>query len=99
MCVITFRRPNGLGRLLDAFAALDIDPAAIAPTIVIVDNDVDESSRIGRRRGRAPVADHLRGRTGARDPFARNRAVREAAECDFVVFIDDDEVPDPAMAP
>jgi hypothetical protein len=44
VCVITYRRPVGLARLLEAFAKLEIDDT-IAPTIVVVDNDPEGSAR------------------------------------------------------
>ena len=65
---------------------------------VVVDNDADESSRAVVTAAKLPwpvvyVVEPERG-----IPFARNRAVREAADSDFVVFIDDDEIPEPGMA-
>ena len=94
MCVITYRRPEGLGRLLAAFGRLHMDSAEIAPTFVVVDNDPEGSARavVEHARLRWPlryVPEHERG-----IPFARNRAVREASACEFVAFIDDDEIPD-----
>jgi succinoglycan biosynthesis protein ExoM len=96
VCVITYRRPEGLGRLLEAFTKLDVDPEAIVPTFVIVDNDAEESAR-AVVEGAAELTRLVYAVEPERGiPFARNRAVREAAGCDFVVFIDDDEIPEPA---
>ena len=74
VCVITYRRPEGLGRLLDAFTKLEVDPEAIVPTFVIVDNDADKSARAVVER-----AAHLPRLVYAVEPelgipFARNRA-------------------------
>jgi GT2 family glycosyltransferase len=95
VCVITYRRPESLGRLLDAFATLDID-TSMTVTFVVVDNDADGSSRavVDAAKLSGPVAYAVEPELGI--PFARNRAVEEAAAQDFVAFIDDDEEPDAA---
>ena len=66
------------------------------PTFVIVDNDADGSARavVERAEQRLRLVYAVEPERGI--PFARNRAVREAAGCDFVAFIDDDEIPEPA---
>lgn len=98
ICAITFHRPEGLGRLLRGLQALEFraDPPVVE--IVIIDNDSARSAETVCDRMR----DHLdwplyydvesqRGIT-----FARNKAVDCALDRgDFLIFIDDDEVPEP----
>ena len=99
ICVLTFRRPIGLRRLLESLARLEF-PEVTAPLleIVVVDNDSDASARptCEEARSRLPwplryIVEPTRGIA-----HARNTAVRAAVDgADFVAFIDDDEVADP----
>lgn len=98
ICVLTFRRPEGLRRLLDSLADLRFrNPVVPDVRIVIVDNDVQASARqtCDDARPRLPwpllyIVEPTRGIAQA-----RNTAVRAASEsADFVAFVDDDEVPD-----
>lgn len=93
----TFRRPEGLRRLLEGVAALEI-PGSVEPLVVVVDNDAAGPAR--------PVVEQASGLPGpvryAVEPAqgivnARNRAVAEAraAGADWLAFVDDDEVPSP----
>lgn len=95
---LTCRRPKMLGELLASFEALK-SPAGVEVAILIVDNAPDAPV--------AAVVDAWRERTG-RDvvyaleaepgiPFARNRALDEAARIGaaFLAFVDDDEIVDP----
>ena len=98
VCVITYRRPEGLTRLLAALdALLPADPPAEL-RIEVVDNDPGESAR-GVCEGLAPriaypLAYHVEKRRGI--PQARNAALARAfGWADFVAFIDDDETPRP----
>src|SRR3546814_5243124 len=45
LCAATYRRPEGLGRLLDGLAALE-QSGAIEPIVVIVDNSADSEARV-----------------------------------------------------
>ncbi len=98
LCVLTYRRPAGLARLLGALRDLRLPDAALEIRLVVVDNDPEASARA--------VCDAL----GSRLPFsisylvekrrgipqARNAALGAAmATADFVAFLDDDEVPEP----
>src|SRR5262249_11538459 len=96
ICIGTFHRTELLRELLDSLSRLTFRhcrPPAIE--VIVVDNDPDGSARevcvnaeralwlryvVEPRRGIAHV---------------RNRAVQEAAQCDFIAFIDDDEVVSP----
>jgi glycosyltransferase involved in cell wall biosynthesis len=87
-----------LGQLLDSFATMK-PPAAGRVSFLIVDNapdapvrDVVESFRKRAGLDVGYVLEHEQG-----IPFARNRALDEAAAmgADFVAFVDDDEFVDP----
>jgi succinoglycan biosynthesis protein ExoM len=87
ICVITYRRPEGLARLLDSIARLK-QPEDFAFEVVVVDNDPtsDEDAELSLpglpvRRFRQPHN---------RIAAARERAVREARG-HWVAFVDDDE--------
>jgi succinoglycan biosynthesis protein ExoM len=95
VCIITYRRPVFLQRLLDSLSRQRL-PAAVRMNVVVVDNDSQESAR--------PVVDGMGGDYPWRIEYrveprknlavARNRAM-EAATGEFIAFIDDDEVPTP----
>ncbi len=94
VCIATYRRREGLARLLASLADLEL-PDGVEIEIVVVDNDAEGSA--------TPVLDAWSGPHPMRslqDPWknlshVRNRAV-EAARGEWVAFIDDDEVADPA---
>ncbi len=93
VCIATYRRPEGLSRLLESLACLKL-PAQLGLEILIVDNDPERSAAdTARSLGEFP---HLV--RWLEDPrpniaHARNRAV-DAAEGRWLAFIDDDEVAD-----
>lgn len=92
ICIATYRRPDGLRRLLDALAALDAPDGWRVETRV-VDNDPDGDPLAFRQA--VHRTDQLV-RTAA-DPrrniaHARNTAI-EMGPADVFLFIDDDEVP------
>ncbi len=99
VCVITYRRPEGLGRLLDALRKLTFsksDPTSLE--VVVVDNDVAgtactvcEDMAAGFRW---PLRCCVEPRRGI--PYARNTAIASARDANFVAFVDDDEVPEPS---
>jgi succinoglycan biosynthesis protein ExoM len=99
VCILTFKRPLGLQRLLAGLGQLKFR-GTTAPNvrIVVVDNDAEQSARqtCEDARARLPwplqyIVEPTRGIA-----HARNTAVRAVVEqADFVAFIDDDEVPDP----
>ena len=98
ICVITYKRPEGLKRLLDRLNDLTFSGPAPGLRVVIVENDPDEHSRKVCDEAQAgmlwPVEYHVEPRRGI--PFARNKAVAVAKQnADFIAFIDDDEVPEP----
>lgn len=97
VCILTFRRPQ----LLEA-ALLSVREqrftSADAPevTVLVVDNDECESGRgaFDRLLGETSFARYVVA-TPQGISRARNRALEESVEADFVVFLDDDETASP----
>lgn len=91
ICVVTFRRPLGLDRLLASLARLKL-PEALVAEIVIVDNDPAGSAIRSEGRpesaGLLPIRWHHE--TGRDISRARNRCIQEASGR-WIAFIDDDE--------
>lgn len=98
VCAITYRRPEGLELLLKALDGLTFGGAPPDLEIIVVDNDPGESARtVCESAGlRWPLRYLVEPRRGI--PYARNTAVAAAGEkgANFVAFVDDDEVPEPA---
>lgn len=95
LCVCTYRRPAGLRRLLAAVAALRTDRVGVLE-VVVVDNDPDGSARaVVDSLGEMPFVVHYAHERHRGISHARNRAVAEAADADWVAFLDDDEEPEP----
>jgi len=96
ICIATYQRRELLRRLLAGISRLSFERMP-APEIlvVVVDNDVHRSA--------ADICDSVVLPWRAKyvlEPCrgiaqARNRAIREAEDSDFLAFIDDDEVPAP----
>jgi glycosyltransferase involved in cell wall biosynthesis len=94
VCICTFRRPELLGRLLEALAT-QITEDRFSVDVVVVDND--------ERRSAEAVARDFAVRTGVATIYecepersislARNRAIQRATGT-LVAFIDDDECPE-----
>jgi glycosyltransferase involved in cell wall biosynthesis len=100
ICIATYRRPEGLDRLLRALAEQRFPVAAPRIKVIVIDNDA-----AGESTGSVQAAiERWRSRFDElvfeREPevgisFARNRALDLAGDVDFVAFIDDDEEPAP----
>ena len=92
VCIATFRRPQGLARLLESLQAVCEGDDECIVEIIVVDNDVGETARAlaGSMRKRFKS---LRYFVEARQNIAhaRNCCVREACGT-WIAFIDDDEV-------
>lgn len=91
--VITYRRPEGLSRLLESLRELELQPGVALRTLV-VDNDQERSAEAVcaefSARGFRRLEYVVEPKKGI--PFARNRAVREAGGCfEYLAFVDDDE--------
>lgn len=95
LAVATFKRPGNmrglLPRLIEQGSEVS-DELKCDFVVVVVDNDplasaYEEVQAVGDDRIRY-VVEHEPGITSA-----RNRALKESGDCDFLVFIDDDEIP------
>ncbi|MGH7856885.1 MAG: glycosyltransferase family 2 protein, partial [Candidatus Binatia bacterium] len=93
VCIVTYRRPEALSRLLDHLNRVrGLD--GMVREIIVVDNDsaLTAHETVEAFRGRLPRL--LYDREPRRNiAHARNRAISRARG-DWIAFIDDDEVPD-----
>lgn len=100
ICISTYRRPEGLRRLLDGLARLQFEQIERPEIgVIVVDNDARGRAQLlceelspGFPWRLRPLDEPRRGIT-----FARNRGLRAAApDADFIAIIDDDEEPTPS---
>jgi glycosyltransferase involved in cell wall biosynthesis len=101
ICLCTCRRPQSLDRSLMALRRADLGGKAPGETaLVVVDNapDGEAAAICDRHRAELPVPLVFVEEPQRGISFARNRAVAEALQrgADFIAFLDDDDVPDPA---
>lgn len=95
MCVCTYKRPDGIRRTLDSFAACH-KPADRRMEIVVVDNDPAESAKriLDAFRASHPALEVKYAIESVRGiAAARNRCLMESTG-EWVTFIDDDEYVD-----
>lgn len=93
ICIATFRRPEGLLRLLRSLACLD--PASPSREIIVADNDVEGTGAAAVAQARAEgLAVHYEMEPVRGIAQARNRSVAPARGR-WVAFIDDDEEAEP----
>ena len=97
VCALTYKRPQGLTRLLDGLAQLTFRETAPEINIVIVDNDPESTARSYCESRRATLGWPLKyvGESKRGIAPARNAALNNIGEADWIGFIDDDEVPGP----
>jgi len=96
VCVITYRRPEGLARLLAALDAQVLPEPSPAVRVVVVDNDPEETARVVCRHAASWLGFPLTYATEKRRgiPQARNAALALVlGDDDFVAFVDDDSEP------
>jgi GT2 family glycosyltransferase len=98
ICIASCRRTQGLTALLGGLEAQVFPGPAPSLRVHVVDNDVGESARPVVERARSwfghPIEYAVEARPGI--PQARNRSLASAfGTAEWLVFIDDDEVPDP----
>lgn len=92
ICICTRKRQEGLANLLKSFEAMTL-PADVIVRTVVVENDTENFSealvRSFAAESRIRTDYYLETKQGL--VFARNRSVKEAGNCDFCCFTDDDE--------
>jgi succinoglycan biosynthesis protein ExoM len=102
VCVASYKRPEGLKRLLEGLNQLSfsqIETPEIA--VIVVDNDANGSAKVVCDKQLPEFKWSLQYsiETTRGISFARNHAIAEALSIsnhvDFIAFIDDDEVPEP----
>ena len=95
VCVCTFRRPEGLGRLLTHLRGIALPPGC-GVELLVVDNDAAGSAELAfqdaTRDWPWPARYVVEPRPGV--GFARTRCVEEARG-EWIAYIDDDEWPEP----
>lgn len=100
VCVLTYKRPDGLRRLLDGLARLSFTKTQPADVkVVVIDNDPSASSAGDCSKLKASYPWKLEWYNEKRRgiSYARNAAVALTREGhDFIAFIDDDEIPEPS---
>jgi succinoglycan biosynthesis protein ExoM len=93
ICVCTRNRQEGVKRLLESFENMQVN-SDLDVKIIIVENDqVNYSEEIINefsKNSKYQINYYLETRQGL--VYARNRSVKEAGNCDFCCFTDDDEV-------
>lgn len=93
ICICTRRRKEGLKRLLLSFEELLV-PSGTNIRIIIVENDIENYSQTVvedfSSNSKFRISYYLEKNQGI--VFARNRSVKEAGDCDFCCFTDDDQV-------
>jgi glycosyltransferase involved in cell wall biosynthesis len=96
VCVLTYKRPDTLRSTLVSLQKQELQLPGVALHILVIDNDMSESGRQTFEEIFAgspiPARYVVEQRQGI--PHARNRALDESADMDFVAYIDDDEFAD-----
>src|SRR5690554_6073940 len=100
ICIGTYKRPNGLRRLLSKINELEFlnEFKNLEVIIIVVDNDAQKSSlkvvNSLKDQLKWPLIYDIEPKRGI--PCVRNKAVKIAIKnhVDYIVFIDDDEVPE-----
>lgn len=98
VCTATYRRPEGLKRLLDGLKRQDLTGwERIDLSVLVVDNNPDGSGAPVVAAAAPDSPFPLRCVHEARRGIsqARNRALDETGDADLICFLDDDEVPAP----
>lgn len=94
ICIITYKRPQGLIKLLDSlFICLRHSSYLNVTEIIVVDNDIERTGykAIQEQKSRLRIKYLIEKRKGI--PFARNAAIRaSSSESLYILFVDDDEV-------
>lgn len=93
VAIPTFRRPAALASALTAVIpqASDVEDGGTTTRVLVIDNDPDGSGRA--TADEFGVTYVLEASPGI--AAVRNRAIDESTDADAIVFLDDDEVPEP----
>ncbi|MFP4489121.1 MAG: glycosyltransferase [Bacteroidales bacterium] len=95
ICVCTRKRQEGIVKLLQSLEEVEV-PEGVSMDVVVVENDKINSSESVinefKKRNKLAVSYYLEPEPGLVN--ARNRSVREAGDCDYCCFVDDDQVVD-----
>lgn len=93
ICICTRKRQEGLRKVLDSLEIMQI-PGQTIIKFVIIENDIENFSEdivnSTAAKSKFTISYHLEKSQGL--AYARNRSVKEAGECDFCCFIDDDQM-------
>ncbi len=92
VCIATYRRPQMLGRLLQAIASCEV-PSGCCVQVRVIDNDSDGSALAAYSACEFGAIDAIYAIEIRRGIAAARNAAIEVGPADLVVFIDDDEVP------
>jgi succinoglycan biosynthesis protein ExoM len=97
VCVLTFKRKQMLRAALESLQQQDLEGVGADIQILVVDNDAAESGRavVGETFAGACLPQRYVVEPKQGIARARNRALEDSGECDFVAFMDDDETADP----
>lgn len=98
VCILTYKRPTLLAAALQSVREQRFaDQVPPQVTVLVVDNDSEQSGR--ETFEKAFGGDHCAAKYVVATPqgiaHARNRALEESADADFIVFLDDDECASP----
>lgn len=97
VCICTFKRPEMLDSLLAALFNQQLDPD-VRLAVLVVDNDPSASAAEVAEKWSMAKPEFRYVLEGARNiASARNRVLQEA-QGDFILLIDDDELPTPTWA-
>jgi succinoglycan biosynthesis protein ExoM len=100
ICVATYQRPEGLKRLLEGIDRLTFtNQTQPQIEVIVVDNDATCSAQAFCEQLRSQFKWSLKYFSEPQRgiSYVRNKAVAEVANtADFILFIDDDEVPEPS---
>ena len=95
LCICTKNRKEGLKRLLESIECMLV-PENTEMKIVIIENDTgnytEDFVKTFSNTSKFEVYYYLENMQGL--AFARNRSVKEAGNCDFCCFLDDDQIVD-----
>lgn len=93
ICICTRKRQEGLKKLLDSFEKMQTPPDTNV-RIIVVENDLKNCSEYIIKefslKSKYRISYYLETRQGV--VFARNSSVKEAEDCDFCCFTDDDQI-------